>query len=122
MGLEIKIKQPESKVDIYKVEELWKNACTNAFGGKTSPRIGVTDEFYRMELEFINTSKEYEENKLQTFKTAKDFILFDNNNYGSGIQLWFEDDNIRMKASFPTTYSEIISLYKFVKKNFTEEV
>ncbi len=47
-------------------------------------------------------------------KTAKDFILFDNNNYGSGIQLWFEDDNIRMKASFPTTYSEIISLYKFV--------
>ena len=67
-----------------------------------------------MELEFINTSKEYEENKLQTFKTAKDFILFDNNNYGSGIQLWFEDDNIRMKASFPTTYSEIISLYKFV--------
>ncbi len=41
------------------------------FEEKTSPRIGVTDEFYRMELEFINTSKEYEENKLQTFKNSK---------------------------------------------------
>ena len=77
MGLEIKIKQPESKVDIYKVEELWKNACTNAFGGKTSPRIGVTDEFYRMELEFINTSKEYEENKIAVVShRGSDKILF----------------------------------------------
>ena len=69
MGLEIKIKQPESKVDIYKVEELWKNACTNAFGGKTSPRIGVTDEFYRMELEFINSMKKINCKHLKQQKT-----------------------------------------------------
>ena len=58
MGIEIKIKQPESNIDIYRIEELWKNACTNAFEGETNPRIGVQDEFYRMQLQFINTSKE----------------------------------------------------------------
>lgn len=114
MGIEIKIKQPESKIDIYRIEELWKNACTNAFEGETNPRIGVADEFYRMQLQFINTSKEYEENKSQIFGTVNDYILFDNNNYGSGIRLWFDNDNICMRASFPTTYSEIISLYKLV--------
>ena len=41
MGIEIKIKQPEKKIDIYRIEELWKNACTNAFEGETSPRISV---------------------------------------------------------------------------------
>ncbi len=61
MGIEIKIKQPEKKIDIYRIEELWKNACTNAFEGETSPRIGVQDDFYRMKLQFINTSKEYDE-------------------------------------------------------------
>lgn len=114
MGIEIKIKQPESNMDIYRIEELWKNACTNAFEGETNPRIGVQDEFYRMQLQFINTSKEYDEKKSQSFDTAKVFILFDKNNYGSGIQLWFEDDNICMWTSFPTTYSEIVSLYKLV--------
>ena len=114
MGIEIKIKQPEKKIDIYRIEELWKNACTNAFEGETSPRIGVQDDFYRMKLQFINTSKEYDEKKSQIFDTANVYILFDNNNYGSGIQLWFEDDNIRMWTSFPTTYSKIISLYKLV--------
>ena len=114
MGIEIKIKQPEKIIDIYRIEELWKNACTNAFEGETSPRIGVQDDFYRMKLQFINTSKEYDEKKSQIFDTANVYILFDNNNYGSGIQLWFEDDNIRMWTSFPTTYSEIISLYKLV--------
>lgn len=114
MGIEIKIKQPESKIDIYRIEELWKNACTNAFEGKTNPRIGVQDDFYRMQLQFINTSKEYDEKKSQSFDTAKVFILFDKNNYGSGIQIWFEDDNICMWTSFPTTYSEIVSLYKLV--------
>ncbi len=114
MGIEIKIKQPESNIDIYRIEELWKNACTNAFEGETNPRIGVQDEFYRMQLQFINTSKEYDEKKSQSFDTANVFILFDKNNYGSGIQLWFEDDNIRMWTSFPTTYSEIVSLYKLV--------
>ena len=67
-----------------------------------------------MQLQFINTSKEYDEKKSQSFDTEKVFILFDKNNYGSGIQLWFEDDNIRMWTSFPTTYSEIVSLYKLV--------
>ena len=114
MGIEIKIKQPESNIDIYRIEELWKNACTNAFEGETNPRIGVQDEFYRMQLQFINTSKEYDEKKSQSFDTANVFILFDKNNYGSGIQLWFEDDNICMWTSFPTTYSEIVSLYKLV--------
>lgn len=114
MGIEIKIKQPENKIDIYRIEELWKNACTNAFEGETNPRIGVQDDFYRMQLQFINTSKEYDEKKSQIFDTANVYILFDNNNYGSGIQLWFEDDNICMWTSFPTTYSEIISLYKLV--------
>lgn len=114
MGIEIKIKQPESKIDIYRIEELWKNVCTNAFGGETDPRIGVQDEFYRMKLQFINISKEYDEKKSQFFDSAKVFILFDKNNYGSGIQLWFEDDNICMWTSFPTTYSEIVSLYKLV--------
>ena len=114
MGIEIKIKQPESNIDIYRIEELWKNACTNAFEGETNPRIGVQDEFYRMQLQFINTSKEYDEKKSQSFDTAKVFILFDKNNYGSGIQLWFEYDNICMWTSFPTTYSEIVSLYKLV--------
>ena len=114
MGIEIKIKQPKNKIDIYQVEELWKSACTNVFEGETCPRIGVSDDFYRMQLQFINTGKEYEEKKSQIFGTVNDYILFDNNNYGSGIQLWFEDDNICMKASFPTTYSEIISLYKLV--------
>lgn len=114
MGIEIKIKQPESNIDIYRIEELWKNACTNAFEGETNPRIGVQDEFYRMQLQFINTSKEYDEKKSQSFDTEKVFILFDKNNYGSGIQLWFEDDNICMWTSFPTTYSEIVSLYKLV--------
>ena len=114
MGIEIKIKQPESKIDIYRIEELWKNACTNAFEGETNPRIGVQDDFYRMQLQFINTSKEYDEKKSQSFDIAKVFILFDKNNYGSGIQLWFEDDNICMWTSFPTTYSEIVSLYKLV--------
>ena len=64
MGIEIKIKQPEKKIDIYRIEELWKNACTNAFEGETSPRIGVQDDFYRMKLQFINTSKEYDEKKI----------------------------------------------------------
>lgn len=114
MGIEIKIKQPESNIDIYRIEELWKNACTNAFEGETNPRIGVQDEFYRMQLQFINTSKEYDEKKSQSFDTANVFILFDKNNYGSEIQLWFEDDNICMWTSFPTTYSEIVSLYKLV--------
>lgn len=114
MGIEIKIKQPESKIDIYRIEELWKNVCTNAFGGETEPRIGVQDEFYRMKLQFINTSEEYDEKKSQFFDSAKVFILFDKNNYGSGIQLWFENDNICMWTSFPTTYSEIVSLYKLV--------
>lgn len=114
MGIEIKIRQPENKIDIYRIEELWKNACTNVFEGETNPRIGVQDNFYRMQLQFINTSKEYDEKKSQSFDTANVFILFDKNNYGSGIQLWFEDDNIRMWTSFPTTYSEIVSLYKLV--------
>ena len=114
MGIEIKIRQPENKIDIYRIEELWKNACTNVFEGETNPRIGVQDEFYRMQLQFINTSKEYDEKKSQSFDTANVFILFDKNNYGSGIQLWFEDDNICMWTSFPTTYSEIVSLYKLV--------
>lgn len=114
MGIEIKIKQPENKIDIYRIEELWKKACTNAFEGETNPRIGVQDDFYRMQLQFINTSKEYDEKKSQTFDTANVYILFDKNNYGSGIQLWFEDDNICMWTSFPTTYSEIVSLYKLV--------
>ena len=114
MGIEIKIKQAESKIDIYRIEELWKKVCTNAFGGETDPRIGVQDDFYRMQLQFINTSKEYDEKKSQSFDTARVFILFDKNNYGSGIQLWFEDDNICMWTSFPTTYSEIVSLYKLV--------
>lgn len=114
MGIEIKIKQPENKIDIYRIEELWKKACTNVFEGETSPRIGVQDDFYRMQLQFINTSKEYDEKKSQSFDIAKVFILFDKNNYGSGIQLWFEDDNICMWTSFPTTYSEIVSLYKLV--------
>ena len=114
MGIEIKIKQPESKIDIYRIEELWKNVCTNAFGGETEPRIGVQDEFYRMKLQFINTREEYDEKKSQFFDSAKVFILFDKNNYVSGIQLWFENDNICMWTSFPTTYSEIVSLYKLV--------
>ena len=58
MGIEIKIRQPENKIDIYRIEELWKNACTNVFEGETNPRIGVQDNFYRMQLQFINTSKE----------------------------------------------------------------
>lgn len=114
MGIEIKIKQPENKIDIYKIEELWKNVCTNVFEDETNPRIGVQDDFYRMQLQFINTSKEYDEKKSQSFDIANVYILFDKNNYGSGIQLWFEDDNICMWTSFPTTYSEIVSLYKLV--------
>ena len=54
MGIEIKIRQPENKIDIYRIEELWKNACTNVFEGETNPRIGVQDNFYRMQLQFIN--------------------------------------------------------------------
>lgn len=115
MGIEIKIKQPQNQVDIFQIEKLWKNACTNAFDGETCPRIGVPDEFYRMRFEFISTSQEYEEKKIQIFGTVNDYLLFDQNNYGSGIQLWFDDENnICLKASFPTTYSEIISLYKLV--------
>ena len=87
MEIGIKIKQSESKIDIYRIEELWKNACTNALKGETNPRIGVQDEFYRMQLQFINTSKEYDEKKSQSFDTAKVFILFDKNNYGSGINI-----------------------------------
>lgn len=87
MEIGIKIKQSESKIDIYRIEELWKNACTNALEGKTNPRIGVQDEFYRMQLQFINTSKEYDEKKSQSFDTAEVFILFDKNNYGSGINI-----------------------------------
>lgn len=120
MGIEIKIKQPENKIDIYIIEELWKKACTNVFEGETNPRIGVQDNFYRMQLQFINTSKEYDEKKSQSFDTANVFILFDKNNYGSGIQLWFEDDNICMWTSFPTTYSEIVSLYKLVNIIYNE--
>lgn len=87
MEIGIKIKQSESKIDIYRIEELWKNACTNVFEGETNPRIGVQDNFYRMQLQFINTSKEYDEKKSQSFATAKVFILFDKNNYGSGINI-----------------------------------
>ena len=43
MEIGIKIKQSESKIDIYRIEELWKNACTNALEGETNPRIGVQD-------------------------------------------------------------------------------
>lgn len=114
MGIEIKIKQSTNKIDIYKIEELWKNACTNAFENETDPRIGVQDDFYRMQLQFINTSKEYDEKKSESFDIEKDFILFDRNNYGSGIHLSFEDDNICIWKAFPSTYSEIISLYELV--------
>ena len=31
MGIEIKIKQPEKKIDIYRIEELWKNAMYKCF-------------------------------------------------------------------------------------------
>ena len=116
MGIEIKIKQPKDTIGIYQVEELWRSACTNVFDGrKPIPRIGISDEFYRMPSEFLGTSKEYDEKKSQIFGTVNDYILFDKNNYGSGIQLWFDNDDICIKASFPTTYSEIISLYKLVK-------
>ena len=50
-----------------------------------------------MQLQFINTSKEYDEKKSQSFDTAEVFILFDDtaevfilfdkNNYGSGINI-----------------------------------
>lgn len=113
MSIEIKIVQPKNKINIYKIEELWKSACTNAFGNKTCPRIGISDDFYRMKLEFISSNEEYEKNK-SMLNTTDDYVLFDRNNYGSGIYLWFEDDNICMKASFPTTYSEILGLYNLV--------
>jgi len=114
MGVEIKIKQPKKKIDIYRIEKLWEKACTNAFGGETSPRIGVQDDYYRMKIQFINTNEQYNEQKLQIFNTENLYILFDNNNYGSGIQLWFDNDDICMWTSFPTTYSEIVGLYKLV--------
>ena len=117
MGIEIKIKQQECKIDIYQIEELWKNACTNVFEGKTCPRIGETDEFYRMKFEYTRTIEEYEEKKAQEFGKINYYLLFDNNNYGSGIQIWFDNENsICMHTSFPTTYSEIVSLYKLVDK------
>ena len=43
MGVEFKIKQPKKKIDIYRIEKLWEKACTNAFGGETSPRNGVVN-------------------------------------------------------------------------------
>lgn len=114
MGIEIKIKQPETKFNINTIEELWKSACTNAFEGETCPRIGVVDKFYRMKFEYISTSEDYEKQKEQEFGTINDFLLFDRNNYGSGIHLWFNEDKICLWTSFPTTYSEITSLYKLV--------
>lgn len=117
MGIEIKIKQSECKIDIYQIEQLWNNACTNVFKGETCPRIGVIDEFYRMKFEYTSTIEEYEEKKAQEFGKINDYLLFDKNNYGSGIQIWFDNENrICMHASFPTTYSEIVSLYKLVDR------
>lgn len=121
MGIEIKIKQSESKIDIYKIEKLWKKACTNAFGGETCPRIGVVDEFYRMKWEYTSTEKNYKKQKDQEFGTINDYLLFDRNNYGSGIQLWFTDDYICIRTSFPTIYSEIIGLYQLVN-NICNEI
>lgn len=74
MEIGIKIKQSESKIDIYRIEELWKNACTNALEGETNPRIGVQDEFYRMQLQLINTSKEYDEKKSQRKLSYKNIL------------------------------------------------
>lgn len=53
--------------------------------------------------------------KRQVFGTVNDYLLFDNNNYGSGINLWFDNENnICLRVSFPTTYNEIVSLYNLV--------
>lgn len=114
MGLYIKIKQPESKIDTYRIEELWQSVCTNAFGGETDPRIGMLDEFYRMDYYYIGEKKLYDENKLKIFDKINDYLLFDNNNYGSGINLWFDNNYICMRAPLSATYSELISLYKLV--------
>lgn len=114
MGLDIRIKQPENKVGILQIENVWKNACVDAFDGESCPRVGVYDEFYRMQTEFIGDEEEYDSNKEELYEDAGSYLLFDNYNYGSGIQLWFENDYIFVRISFPTTYSEIVSFYNFV--------
>ena len=115
MGTEIKIRQNRKKLDISQIEALWKKACKRAFGGETDPRIGTVDDYDMMPLAFISSEQRYKKEKAQLWNNKKDFLLFDNNNYGSGIGLWFDQENqICMKITFPTTFSEIASLYQLV--------
>lgn len=117
MGITVRIPQEEKKkLDVYDIEKLWQEACTNVFEtAKVEPRLGTKDEFFRMNWEFEVDEKRYKTALKSDLMNVKEYTLFDMHNFGSGINFCINNENqIELWTSFPTTYSEIVGFYKLV--------
>ena len=120
MGVTVKIVQGKGfffKKNLKRedVSSLWEKACVNANGDKCYPLTGLHDEFYRMKYFFLSDDRNSIIQRVQTLNSAKEFVLFDRLNYGSGITLWFENNNIFLRMPFPVTLSEIYSFYNLIE-------
>ena len=120
MGVNVKIVQRKEK--LFKknlkrqdISSLWEKACVNSYGNKCYPKTGLLDDCCRMEYCFLCDDRENIIQQVKMLNESKEFVLFDRLNYGSGIILWFDNNDICLKMSFPSTLSEINSFYNLIE-------
>lgn len=119
MGVNVIIKQKKSlfkkKLEVEDINTLWKKSCINFFKNELDPRIGIMDKFNRIEPSFLSNDNKSISESNNLLKKSNEFILFNKLNYGSGIMLVLNENDIILNISFPTTYSEIVSFYNLIE-------
>lgn len=118
MAVSIRIKQVKKlfkkNLDVYNIIELWKNSCINSCGGQSVGLIGVCDEYFRIDGDFLNPTKSNNFSRMNKLKASSTFILFDRLNLNRGFDFTFDNNDILLNLNYPATLSEIKSYYNLV--------
>lgn len=119
MAAEIRIKQEKKFLkkclNIWDIIELRKNSCTNINGDKSNGLIGIHDNFFRIDPDFLNPTDNNYSIRNKKNKKSNAFCLFDRLNLNRGIGLTFDKNDILLRLNYPSTQSEIRSFYALIQ-------
>lgn len=120
MAVNVRIKQEKKLfkkiLNVFDVIDLWESSCININGDKSVALIGMHDNFFIIDSDFLNLTKENNFRRLEKIKKSNSFILFDRLNLNRGISFTFDNNDILLSLSYPATLSEIKSFYLLIKK------
>lgn len=119
MAVNVKIKQEKrlfkKMLNVWDIIEIWNNCCVNSYGNQSVGLLGIQDEWFRIDGDFLNPTKENSFIRMNKIKKFNNFILFDRLNLNRGIILSFEKNDILLSLSYPSTLSEITNFYSLIQ-------